>query len=230
MTIIIVELCVHFVVKCFHLLFIKVHELLLKLLPNYFKSGEEIFKQLSKKNDNETSTILCSKKGKKIVKNKKNEAKSVGKLQLSTSSENCIEAVLPKTTSKKKRVVHKPKPADGNCSNVKAPLIDDFPDVNWDDAGKIKLHSLIQNALMHLNFLTPTPIQTTALPITLYEKFNEDNNGTSILNDIVGAAETGSGKTLVPLTFVFVVLCCNSLLLRLLFCRYCNQYCVTGPL
>jgi superfamily II DNA/RNA helicase len=48
--------------------------------------------------------------------------------------------------------------------------------------GGIKLHILLQKALVSLNFMLPTPIQTAAIPIVATGKF-----------DLVGAAETGSG-------------------------------------
>ena len=48
--------------------------------------------------------------------------------------------------------------------------------------GGIKLHVLLQKALVSLNFNLPTPIQTAAIPIVATGKF-----------DLVGAAETGSG-------------------------------------
>lgn len=48
--------------------------------------------------------------------------------------------------------------------------------------GGIKLHVLLQKALVSLNFNLPTPIQTAAIPIVATGQF-----------DLVGAAETGSG-------------------------------------
>lgn len=54
---------------------------------------------------------------------------------------------------------------------------------SWDG---ISISALLHEALNKLGFHTPTPIQTVALPLT-----------TKGLIDIVGAAETGSGKTLV---------------------------------
>ena len=48
--------------------------------------------------------------------------------------------------------------------------------------GGIKLHVLLQKALVSLNFNLPTPIQTAAIPVVATGKF-----------DLVGAAETGSG-------------------------------------
>lgn len=53
------------------------------------------------------------------------------------------------------------------------------------DWGGIKLHVLLQQALISLNFHSPTPIQLAAIPVTTTGK-----------HDLVGAAETGSGKTL----------------------------------
>jgi ATP-dependent RNA helicase DDX24/MAK5 len=55
-------------------------------------------------------------------------------------------------------------------------------DVLW---GDIKLHVILQKSLVSLGFITPTPIQTAAIPKIITGR-----------TDIVGAAETGSGKTL----------------------------------
>ena len=55
-------------------------------------------------------------------------------------------------------------------------------DADW---GGIKLHKLLQQALITLNFTSPTPIQRAAIPVVTTGK-----------QDLVGAAETGSGKTL----------------------------------
>jgi hypothetical protein len=49
----------------------------------------------------------------------------------------------------------------------------------------INLHSELTTSLQGLGFHTPTPIQSSSIPVI--------NNGNS---DVVGAAETGSGKTL----------------------------------
>lgn len=57
-------------------------------------------------------------------------------------------------------------------------------DSEW--APGLQLSDLLTQALVALGFETPTPIQTSAIPLTT-------PGGT----DIVGAAETGSGKTLV---------------------------------
>jgi superfamily II RNA helicase len=57
-------------------------------------------------------------------------------------------------------------------------------DAEW--APGLKLSSVLAQALQKLGFATPTPIQQAAIPLT-----------TSGDTDIVGAAETGSGKTLV---------------------------------
>eukprot|EP01035_Chromulina_nebulosa_P018144 gene18144-23798_t len=54
---------------------------------------------------------------------------------------------------------------------------------NWGD--DISLHSVLVEALNHLGFHSPTPIQKKAIPITIQSFVN-----------IVGIAETGSGKTL----------------------------------
>ncbi len=54
------------------------------------------------------------------------------------------------------------------------------------DWGGIQLNSLLYNSLIKLNFESPTPIQLAAIPRIIAGG-----------SDIVGAAETGSGKTLV---------------------------------
>jgi hypothetical protein len=57
-------------------------------------------------------------------------------------------------------------------------------DAEW--APGLKLSSVLAQALQTLGFATPTPIQQAAIPLI-----------TSGDTDVVGAAETGSGKTLV---------------------------------
>lgn len=70
-----------------------------------------------------------------------------------------------------------------------------MPDSAWDEKGSIQLHSLLCKALEELKFLTPTPIQYASIPLSL--KITHDVNNNDKYCDIVGAAETGSGKTLV---------------------------------
>ena len=55
-----------------------------------------------------------------------------------------------------------------------------------DWAPGLKISSILSQALEKLGFVTPTPIQSSAIPLTTADGC-----------DIVGAAETGSGKTLV---------------------------------
>lgn len=54
----------------------------------------------------------------------------------------------------------------------------------------LSLHTLLVSALSELHFSSPTPIQTSAIPLII------EKNGKSGLSDVVGSAETGSGKTL----------------------------------
>lgn len=73
--------------------------------------------------------------------------------------------------------------------NAPAPLVKEDvaylkDDAEW--APGLRLSSILTQALHELGFQTPTPIQTAAIPLT-----------TACGTDIVGAAETGSGKTLV---------------------------------
>ena len=51
--------------------------------------------------------------------------------------------------------------------------------------GNIELNSVLYDALVALGYVTPTPIQSAAVPVSISGKV-----------DVVGAAETGSGKTL----------------------------------
>ena len=64
-------------------------------------------------------------------------------------------------------------------------------DSEW--APGLLLSDLLKEALLGLGFETPTPIQSSAIPLA-----------TMGGNDIVGAAETGSGKTLVSSYFYFL--------------------------
>ena len=56
-------------------------------------------------------------------------------------------------------------------------------DASWNNS--LELHSMLVNALTKLNFVSPTPIQSNSIPLTLRGNC-----------DVVGSAETGSGKTL----------------------------------
>lgn len=80
--------------------------------------------------------------------------------------------------------------------------------------GGIKLHILLQKALISLNFKLPTPIQTAAIPIVATGKF-----------DLVGAAETGSGAySSIPLS----VRKTKSHCLCIWLCLYLQQSCTAG--
>jgi superfamily II DNA/RNA helicase len=77
-----------------------------------------------------------------------------------------------------------------STSKAQDSLIKDMTDAAWDADGTILIHPLLVDSLRAMNFHIPTPIQRAALPITLSNQS---------LCDVVGAAETGSGKTLVCL-------------------------------
>jgi hypothetical protein len=65
----------------------------------------------------------------------------------------------------------------------------------YEQWGNVKLNKLIVDALSKLSFFTPTPIQAMAIPMTLQANC-----------DVVGAAETGSGKTMVFYLLYYLVL------------------------
>lgn len=72
-----------------------------------------------------------------------------------------------------------------NASTLMIKQREDLRDVEIlgeEEWGGIKLHVLLQKALLSLNFNLPTPIQKAAIPVVATGKY-----------DLVGAAETGSG-------------------------------------
>ena len=82
-----------------------------------------------------------------------------------------------------------------NALNAPAPILPEdvrYLKNNAEWAPGVSLSALLKQALDELGFQTPTPIQTAAIPLV--------NQGDS---DIVGAAETGSGKTLVSWKMIF---------------------------
>ena len=83
---------------------------------------------------------------------------------------------------KEKLKKEKLKTTSSAIVSVAAAVVVPDGDADW---GGIKLHTLLQQALITLNFTSPTPIQRAAIPVVTTGK-----------QDLVGAAETGSGKTL----------------------------------
>ena len=101
-----------------------------------------------------------------------------------------------KAKQKKAKKVKNSMKNRANCEEqLEKESVESMANLPWDEKGKIMLHSLLVDALNKLKFQTPTPIQAAALPITL--QFEKDASGNETFCDIVGAAETGSGKTLV---------------------------------
>jgi hypothetical protein len=66
---------------------------------------------------------------------------------------------------------------------------------SWDN---VELSSVLRNSLIALDFKRPTPIQSASIPMILYPENNE-------ICDVVGIAETGSGKTLVKTNSFFLL-------------------------
>eukprot|EP01040_Poterioochromonas_malhamensis_P011405 gene11405-12434_t len=79
------------------------------------------------------------------------------------------------------------------------------PQSTWDN---VTLCSLLQKALISLDFQHPTPIQSSSVPMVL---------SSSEVSDVVGIAETGSGKTL-----AFVLPIINTILTTWNYCKSCK--------
>ncbi|KAI8843641.1 P-loop containing nucleoside triphosphate hydrolase protein [Chytridium lagenaria] len=95
--------------------------------------------------------------------------------------------ILKKAAAKDEKVTE-----NKQLKSVETPVTDSDVEVIGYEAWKeLKLHSLLLKGLVDLGFSTPTEIQTLALRSAL----NTKKNGEISDRDIIGAAETGSGKT-----------------------------------
>lgn len=90
-------------------------------------------------------------------------------------------SITKKAKTSKKDKKKDPPEASGRRLPVDVPLRT-YEDDSW---GGVKLHGLLVQSMLKLNFHTPTPIQSASIPMTIMGGC-----------DVVGAAETGSGKTL----------------------------------
>lgn len=122
---------------------------------------------------------------------------SIDESAASKSTQKTDKKAKQKKAKKVKTSMNKANDED----ELKRESVESMADLPWDEKGKIYLHSLLIDALNKLKFQTPTPIQAAALPITL--QVEKDASGNETLCDIVGAAETGSGKTLVIRKLLF---------------------------
>ena len=95
-----------------------------------------------------------------------------------------IEPTPPQESKHKKR-----KKANKNqlasTTNNSNSLISNVPNENamWGSSSSVQMNLALQESLSKLGFDTPTPIQAKAIPLAIKEGV-----------DIIGAAETGSGK------------------------------------
>ena len=139
--------------------------------------------------DQETSNFQDENNNDCLIEPADNESAAAGKSKGKKTSKKSKNVIKEATTSLKNKCNSKFKEHEIDYS------VASMPDLPWDEKGDINLHSLLVDALNKLKFQTPTPIQAAALPIAL--KVDKDGNGNEALCDMVGAAETGSGKTLV---------------------------------
>lgn len=133
----------------------------------------------------EPSVVLVEEDSSKSKKNKKSkkEPKAEAKAEVAHDGLMDIDEVVNATDSGKLGSLK------ALYINAPAPLLREDvaylkEDSEW--APGLRLSDILTRALLELGFQTPTPIQTAAIPLT-----------TAGGTDIVGAAETGSGKTLV---------------------------------
>jgi hypothetical protein len=148
--------------------------------------GNSYIVEKNKKNSQttaETSETEGESTNKK--KNKKNPKKR--SLSEDAAEEGSKKSEPAKKKKKKVAAIDKQE----KVTDVVDSTIDLSQTKKWD---KVQLSFPIVETLQQLDFLHPTPIQSSSIPLTL---------SSSEINDIVGIAETGSGKTLVSLRLIW---------------------------
>lgn len=185
-----------------------------KLVNVDFSIGHTDDNTKSKKNKKKKTLSDDNKKGDESLENsvdvisKKNSKKKQKVDEEVLDGIDAVEAIPGKAKTKKDKKKKKSK------ENIKEDMdVDTAPVLEPDDhlelwgasevATGVEVHQLIYEALVKLNYVTPTAIQQQAIPVTL------KNSIVGSSSDIVGAAETGSGKTL-----AFVIPIIHSLLLE----------------
>lgn len=129
---------------------------------------------------------VVAPKSKKQKKEKKEKKEKAPVSEENEGAEEDAQLVEPPqdSSSAKKATTKKAKKA---VAKVATKVVEDIDLSETDIWGGITLNALLCRSLHNMDFVKPTPIQLSAIPKIL---------GTQRL-DIVGVAETGSGKTLV---------------------------------
>jgi hypothetical protein len=117
-----------------------------------------------------------------------------------------VEEVKKKPKKKKRKVAEDSSGKSTQIQSDQAKKMADCKpvenkDVVWgnveeNDKDVVYIHDLLHKSLVGQGFPSPTPIQRRAIPLAIGEE----------MNDVIGAAETGSGKTLgisIPSTATF---------------------------
>jgi superfamily II DNA/RNA helicase len=149
---------------------------------------EEMETETSHK-ENETVEMVSDEKNAKPKANKKRKQQT----EEETPEETPIShQATAEKQQKKKRKTEKPVPTPPAATPAVVAKEESTEEIirnvsSWD---KVELSSVLRNSLIALDFKHPTPIQTASIPMILYPENNE-------ICDVVGIAETGSGKTLV---------------------------------
>lgn len=148
-------------------------------------------KQRKDKNINPDDTNVDGIKGdaiigeNKIEKEEEEQSEEVKKIKLQELKKKEMKKAQKmerRKRLKEKKTVKKEELKSTLIEKIIEEVVVEKGDALW---GDIKLHVILQKSLLSLGFITPTPIQTAAIPKIITGK-----------TDVVGAAETGSGKTL----------------------------------
>uniref|UniRef100_A0A8P4K9R6 ATP-dependent RNA helicase n=1 Tax=Dicentrarchus labrax TaxID=13489 RepID=A0A8P4K9R6_DICLA len=144
---------------------------------------EETLKDKAISSEPDAQSKPAKKSNKKKKKKQKKDIKRVPEEQLNPESPSELQA-LEKEKPTQDKVTKQPKKLQKNWTNATlSGSIDKNTDVSaWKD---LFVPSPVLKALSSLGFGSPTPIQALTLPSAIRDRM-----------DILGAAETGSGKTL----------------------------------
>lgn len=151
-------------------------------------------------NENDVIVDVDTSARKTSKKDNKKKAKAVNdeqNMEQNDTSDNLI--VVQQSQKKEKSTAKKSKKEKSKVATTVTIGTDNEPyDVsstgNW---GGVEMNGLLCESLQRLDFVKPTPIQFVAIPKIIANCM-----------DIVGVAETGSGKTLVRSTFVYICMFC----------------------
>ena len=152
-------------------------------LSNYDESEQPTHAETSGDIDESENAPVSEKKSRRKTLKEIRKTASANQTALNKLDDKTVLKESDEKEKKKEKEKEKEKEKDLEISGEEL----------W---GGIKLHVLLQKALVSLNFHLPTPIQTAAIPIVATGKF-----------DLVGAAETGSGVCVYVCVRVCMCIC-----------------------